>query len=772
MAQNQSKEAGAANTSAYTVYTPVDDQANRSDPVRTFVDNERTNMEAKDHVRHNPTRQALNDNSATHLDKSSTALDKDSDSSLEHLGQGMGSFITLIQVLRDLGVEEFVLPLPKIVVISDRSAGKPSLIERISVIKKRHTYEDTHVPPPFSIRTTARRERMTKDRPFGPWVAQTMPENFLFFKTNTKAEIPEALYLAQMATLNPGSDPARYLPGAKNDSINGLQTQFSPNIIRLDISSPDVPNLSFYDLPEVINQAEFPEEEYLATLVQNLVRNYIEDDACINLLAMPMTDDAANSTASRLVHEAGATERTIGVLTKPDRVLSEGTSQWLAIIEGRKFKIGHGYYVVRNDPDTEISNAVARQKEDRFFNQELWAGTLGAHRERFGTSPKVEEQVRLKTSEIIPWLKELPGSPKGNLSLRLFEKISAFGHDLARHLDGGSEEYPFQKEFHAAALRFSSTIAFSYPRLSLVDYPVAFKSSVQVPYRLSATQTPTPAGNRCLDVISIDSDEEYDATPKSTQTPTLSKRKKHSIESPQSGPPKRSRLDRIPQFVAGQDTGRNNSGSSIDRKAPFAKRFTLADIRTVLLDAQTGLPNQIDPKATKRMIRESRSRWDEPLNELLDYTSQSERRSTKVLENAYRNERVKAFLTKINPEWHTNVEDHAKLDKMMSKVTNAQLGPNPFSKELKAMADVRGYYVCASSRFVDVIYQGIQTELFTACRNEFGEALKQGIGLEEKDAERRCSILLGVDPGKQKIREELLKQQRNPEVASQLLEAQ
>ena len=152
------------------------------------------------------------------------------------------------------------------------------------------------------------------------------------------------------------------------------------------------------------------------------------------------------------------------------------------------------------------------------------------------------------------------------------------------------------------------------------------------------------------------------------------------------------------------------------------------------------------------MIRESLSRWDEPLNELLDYTSQrclamilerascvfslwhgtwcydlllktcesffqgkykiqtsaakrvldTERQTAltldetrmrtaseevlKVLENAYRNERVKAFLTKINPEWHTNAEDRAKLDKMMSKVTDAQLGPNPYSKELKAMA--------------------------------------------------------------------------------------
>lgn len=69
-------------------------------------------------------------------------------------------------------------------------------------------------------------------------------------------------------------------------------------------------------LPGVINQAEVAEEEHLVTLVRNLVRNYIKDESCINLLAMPMTDDAANSTASKLVQEAAAQARTVGVLTK------------------------------------------------------------------------------------------------------------------------------------------------------------------------------------------------------------------------------------------------------------------------------------------------------------------------------------------------------------------------------------------------------------------------------------------------------------------------
>lgn len=66
----------------------------------------------------------------------------------------------------------------------------------------------------------------------------------------------------------------------------------------------------------MINQAEVPAEEDLVKLVANLCKTYAKTDTCINLLALPMTDDAANSTASKLVHELGAEDRTLGVLTK------------------------------------------------------------------------------------------------------------------------------------------------------------------------------------------------------------------------------------------------------------------------------------------------------------------------------------------------------------------------------------------------------------------------------------------------------------------------
>ncbi|KAI4127870.1 MAG: hypothetical protein LQ341_006748, partial [Variospora aurantia] len=123
-------------------------------------------------------------------------------------------------------------------------------------------------------------------------------------------------------------------------------------------------------LPGVIDQAEVPEEEYLVKLVASLVKTYIQTDNCLNLLALPMTDDTANSTTSKLVLEFKAQDRTIGVLTKPDRIRT--------------------------------------------------------------SLPQITERVRSKPAEVIARLKQLPEPPKGNLSLKIYEKILAFESEMRK----------------------------------------------------------------------------------------------------------------------------------------------------------------------------------------------------------------------------------------------------------------------------------------------------------------------------------------------------
>ena len=337
---------------------------------------------------------------------------------LHVLGRGVKELVQAVQALRHLGVEDLDLPLPRIVVVGDQSTGKSSLIEGMSEIKvprsagtctrcpleinltesttvwncnvslsKKYMYEGN-----LGIRTQARgfirSEGATRDRPLGPWRPQDT-EDIHFATITSKDDVADVLQLAQLATLNPGTSPDNYMPGQRHIANTSLQVKFSPNMIRLDISGPDLPNLSFYDLPGVINVSDLPEESYLVNIVKNLVKEYVRAEDSINLLAMPMTDDPANCSAFRLIRDLKAENRTIGCLTKPDR-LQEGESmdQWIEILKGQRYNLGFGYFVIKNNPDPSVDHAAARIEEAEFFeNIEPWAHTLRDHSTRFGTLP-------------------------------------------------------------------------------------------------------------------------------------------------------------------------------------------------------------------------------------------------------------------------------------------------------------------------------------------------------------------------------------------------
>lgn len=73
--------------------------------------------------------------SAATVDPSSPpAVSSGASQGLEVLGRGVKELVQAIQDLRQLGVEDFVIPLPKIVVVGDQSTGKSSLIEGIRYV--------------------------------------------------------------------------------------------------------------------------------------------------------------------------------------------------------------------------------------------------------------------------------------------------------------------------------------------------------------------------------------------------------------------------------------------------------------------------------------------------------------------------------------------------------------------------------------------------------------------------------------------------------------
>ncbi|RAH46914.1 putative dynamin GTPase [Aspergillus brunneoviolaceus CBS 621.78] len=738
----------------------------------------------------------------------------------------MKTLVKKIQDLRHLGIEDSQIALPRICVIGDQSAGKSSLIEGMSEIKvPRAAGTCTRCPmeinltesdpdQPWTCRvylsrkyfydTSQRVDKVSKkSHPFGPWHVQDQ-EDELFITLSDRDDVEEAIRWAQLAILNPGRPTAEYIPGQNFETDeNYCQAKFSPNVVRLDISAPGFPSLSFYDLPGVISQAEHERDRYLVAMVENLVKEYITQANCIVLLTLPMTNDATNSSAARLMREVkGAKARTLGVLTKPDRIQSgESYVQWLEILEGDKFKLGHGYYVIRNNPDPTIQHAQARGEEDAFFASEPWATELVAYQEKFGTRklqtalssllldqiqgclPKVIEQIEAKSQRIDAELQTLPDPPSASSPFILCQMLNNFRERVQAHMDGGSVDYPLLKMWSHLAIDFKKVLRETRPSIKILSQAEEREKAM---YSQKAD----------------DSDSEV--TEVHPPLATLAKRK--ALNHGDTPDAKR-------RFTPDLDSFR-----PFDKVRRDIKNFTWEEIRECNEAATRGcLPDQIDPKAIEILNQRSVKHWKTPLTIFLDESHNLVKRI--LLEqvdevfvqyqrtNLYREIRriVEQFLQKLHQQhinWaeevyemeHNNpftmngialeqakndgfgvlvrarnsnryalyqdrigrypqgdIRREKELSSMMEKPQEleAALGPDQYLPEMRIMAYARGYYDVASSRFVDLICQSTHTKLFSKCRGQLIEEVQRELHINDHDMFERCCDLMAEEPERQ-----------------------
>ncbi|KAK9414654.1 hypothetical protein SUNI508_10937 [Seiridium unicorne] len=161
------------------------------------------------------------------------------------------------------------------------------------------------------------------------------------------AQLPELvmtedmLRWAQIAVLNPNNPADMYIPGegvytgefTLQSAAEEIDAQFSPNIVALEMKGPNLPDLSFYDLPGVFYTPAREDNEYLVQVVRNLSSHYIRRPETIILWALPMNNDPETSISLGLIREARALDRAAGVMTKADMLCFEDTAQW-AIANG------------------------------------------------------------------------------------------------------------------------------------------------------------------------------------------------------------------------------------------------------------------------------------------------------------------------------------------------------------------------------------------------------------------------------------------------------
>ncbi|KAH0537502.1 hypothetical protein FGG08_005720 [Glutinoglossum americanum] len=605
--------------------------------------------------------------------------------SLELLGRGMREMVEVINRLRQAGIEDFVLPLPKIAVVGNQSAGKSSLIEAISGIRvPRYTgsypcpleinlTESAFAGSQWTCRISLRHKffhnppdiRCTKSEPFGdmsprsdltnhdpqrgslgPWVERQIAQDIHFKDITDKNEVEAVLVRAQKAILNPSQDWKRFLPTSNFHSDEDdrekedFEVKFSPNIVRMNISGPGLPNLSFVDLPGIIEAPETDSEMYLVPLIKELVRGYIDNKDCLVLLAVPMTDDAENQSASSIAKQI-CKERCIGALTKPDMVQPGEHGKWKKILEGYKHELQHGYFVTKQPPQARLKDGIdhltARKEELEFFRtHEPWKTELSNAsdragkplRDRFGTLalqtylsqtltelikdrlPDIKVRVTEEADKVNEELLSLPEPPVTNLVKQLCMKLLRFQWVIAQDINGANDHNKLNEDWQNAADRFAEIIVNSSPKLKLSKDKASISAQAEtgpasqraVPHT-PGTPTPTRERTKVINTISLDSDDEVPSQP-------LSKGRK------------RTGAAEIPSTPVAKRVKKASEYQTSVRANRVAKVFTLEEIRQESRRVSNNrIRHQVDPNAITHLTKLAMKRWDEPMRKFIDQTS-------------------------------------------------------------------------------------------------------------------------------------------------------
>lgn len=128
----------------------------------------------------------------------------------------------------------------------------------------------------------------------------------------------------------------------------------------------------------------------------------------------------------------------------------------------------------------------------------------------------------------------------------------------------------------------------------------------------------------------------------------------------------------------------------------------------------------------------------------------------KVLKGARRQCRVRAYVETQAALLRNTLSDATKQAKEKA-VTDDQLGPDSFAKEIELAAYIRAYYRTAGLRFCDNLCQSIQVKLFNNIKEEIKNLLEGQLGLNSGDGEATCRSLMVEDDRESRQRRKLQK---------------
>ncbi|KAJ1303118.1 hypothetical protein OPQ81_011319 [Rhizoctonia solani] len=391
-----------------------------------------------------------------------TLMDQDINSN-EHARQRR-ELLDLINRLQAIGLGA-ELALPQIACISSQSVGKSSLIESISgVALPRASGTCTRCPIECRLKRSEQEWEATVYLRFesgkSGYTGKTKEIQFGSQMTD-RMEVQERIRRAQLAILNPSIEPSTFLNAEGNASYPSSRS-FSQNCVIVVLSGNELSDLNFVDLPGLIANVADDRNVGDIELVKELVTSYISRPSCLILLTISCESDFENQGAGRLAREHDPQGlRTIGVLTKPDRIERGSEQPWISMIrnETETLRLRHGWFSVKQPSARQLEAGMswseARELDEKYFQDNApWSTIEEEWRKRLGCSnlinhlgetlgkvilsrlphicDEVDRLIALNASQ----LESIPPPPSLDALAEVLQLINSFSRDVTQHVQG------------------------------------------------------------------------------------------------------------------------------------------------------------------------------------------------------------------------------------------------------------------------------------------------------------------------------------------------
>ncbi|KAJ8352501.1 hypothetical protein SKAU_G00239770 [Synaphobranchus kaupii] len=269
-----------------------------------------------------------------------------------HLDEKVRPYIDLIDSLRLIGIEKD-LALPAIAVIGDQSSGKSSVLEALSgVALPRGSGIVTRCPLELKLR---------KLRGGGQWRA-----SISYGEEKIQFEDP-SLVEGHVAKAQ--------------DKLAGKGVGICNELITLEVSSPDVCDLTLIDLPGIARVPVNGQPNDIADQIKSLILHFIQKTETIVLVVVACNVDIATTEALKMAQQVDPEgKRTLAILTKPD-LIDRGTEKnVLDIVQNQVIPLSKGYIIVKCRGQKQIDDGVplsdAIKIERDFFQQHKYFSGL------------------------------------------------------------------------------------------------------------------------------------------------------------------------------------------------------------------------------------------------------------------------------------------------------------------------------------------------------------------------------------------------------------